>query len=72
MGSCLWPVKGSSWSLSRSFGKPLGGLLVSVWGLLGSLFVWARWGSKLDVSNITLITINNKFNPDLIYRTVYS
>ena len=36
-----------------------------VLGLLGSLFAW---GSKLDVSNISLITNNNKFNPDLIYR----
>ena len=33
--SIWWPVKGSSWSLSRSFEKPLGGLLGSVWGSVG-------------------------------------
>ena len=35
MGSCLWFVKGSSWSLSRSFGKPLGGLCGVYLGSVG-------------------------------------
>ena len=45
--SVWWPVKGSSWSLSRSFGKPLG----VFWGLLGSVGE-SVCGSKLDFSNI--------------------
>jgi hypothetical protein len=59
-GVCLGP-------LGNHYGVCWG----SVWGLFGVCWGVFLGGSKLDVINISLITNNNTFNPDLIYRAVY-